>query len=304
MATLLAAAFTVSCTLVNENDTSTQSTANSLRIYSVHDQQMLSTAEFFTRLADAEYIMLGEEHGNQIDHSMQEAVLAGVLAAGRKPAVVMEMMDQQDAGVISSTLRQHPNNPDALANAVDWHNSGWPDWDFYRPIVKTALDSQLRVAPGNIPRKQLIGLAINGGIKGLEPRYAAQIALDQELPEAGELRLRTLLGSVHGHQMPKSAVDKLLFAQRMRDASLADAILSNNTGDGAVLIAGKEHSRSDYGVPFYLRHREPHSETVTVVSMSDTELSHFKHRDDSTGIPYQYIWLVSQPDYVAAMNID
>jgi uncharacterized iron-regulated protein len=45
--------------------------------------------------------------------------------------------------------------------------------------------------------------------------------------------------------------------QRLRDAVMADSLIAADaaTGDGAVLIAGREHVRTDRGVPWYLRKR-------------------------------------------------
>lgn len=271
------------------------------RVYSVHDRQMISQPELFSRLATADYIMLGEEHGNLIHHHMQRTVLIGLLTQGRKPSVVMEMLNQRDAGLIVSTIRQHPDNPDALAAAVDWENSGWPQWRFYRPLVKVAMDSSLRVAPGNIPGRQLLAMALKGGINNLDPRYVQQVGLNQALPETGEKRLRNILTRAHIKEPSEQIVSALLFAQRMRDASLADAILVNNTGDGVVLIAGKEHSRSDYGVPFYLRYREPSAQTISMVAMTATELKDFQQSSESARMPFEYIWVLSSKKPVKSL---
>jgi uncharacterized iron-regulated protein len=56
----------------------------------------------------------------------------------------------------------------------------------------------------------------------------------------------------HCGMLPDSVVPRLVLAQRVRDAAMAQALIDDATSDGAVLIAGNEHARADRGVPIYL----------------------------------------------------
>lgn len=149
-----------------------------VRIYAVREGKMISKRELLSQLARADYVLLGEEHGNIRHHDVQQSILEGIVRYGKKPAVILEMLDLEDAGIINSTQRQYPNQ---LAAAVDWANGGWPDWQFYRPLVKTAMDAKLRLAPGNIPSNKFLALAFNDGMQGLEKRQAQQRGLLQPL---------------------------------------------------------------------------------------------------------------------------
>jgi len=268
--------------------------AVTFEVYSLAEGKRISKTHFHEQLAAVDYILLGEEHGTVLYHQMQAQLLSELLSKGRKPSVVMEMLDWQDAGLINSTLRHNPNDPDALAKAVNWRNSGWPNWQYYRPIVSAAMKAKTRVIPGNTSGKELMALAIKGGITAMEPRYAEQIGLDRALPADSEQQLREVLSHAHDTEMPEEAIDSMLFAQRLRDAKLAEAIIANNLGDGAVLIAGRQHSRSDYGVPFYLKLREPSAKTVSVVAMTAAELSHWQETSAAEPKAFEYIW-VSTP---------
>lgn len=88
----------------------------------------------------------------------------------------------------------------------------------------------------------------------------------------------------------------MLFAQRFRDATLADAVLENNTGEGAILIAGIGHSRNDYGVPFYLRFREPLANISTVIPLMENEFNYLRERSELKNVPCEYIWVFSKAD--------
>ena len=58
----------------------------------------------------------------------------------------------------------------------------------------------------------------------------------------------------------------MAYAQRYRDAHLADAMLkASNQHGGAFLIAGGTHVRTDRGVPWYLRLRAPGKNVVSLM---------------------------------------
>ena len=48
--------------------------------------------------------------------------------AGRKPALAFEMLDVSQQSKVDASLASAPGDADALALAVDWAKSGWPDW--------------------------------------------------------------------------------------------------------------------------------------------------------------------------------
>ncbi len=52
---------------------------------------------------------------------------------------------------------------------------------------------------------------------------------------------------------PESVVPRIVLAQRLRDAAMAQALVDAATASGAILIAGNGHVRADLGVPVYLQ---------------------------------------------------
>jgi uncharacterized iron-regulated protein len=66
--------------------------------------------------------------------------------------------------------------------------------------------------------------------------------------------------------LPKTAIPSMAFAQRFRDANLADATLQAVANHGrAILLTGNNHARTDRGAPWYLRARAPDGKVVSVV---------------------------------------
>src|SRR5439155_15184454 len=64
--------------------------------------------------------------------------------------------------------------------------------------------------------------------------------------------LRADIVESHCNKLPEAVVPRLVLAQRVRDAAMAQALVNDATADGAILIAGNGHVRNDLGVPVYL----------------------------------------------------
>jgi uncharacterized iron-regulated protein len=56
----------------------------------------------------------------------------------------------------------------------------------------------------------------------------------------------------HCGKVPENVVPRIVLAQRVRDAAMAQAVVNAANASGAILIAGDGHVRDDLGVPIYL----------------------------------------------------
>ncbi len=263
----------------------------SARIYSTRGHAGITVSELYRRLRETEYVLLGEIHGDPDQHALQHLLLQEILRYGRKPAVVLEMLDRKDAGSISTAIRQSPHDPDPIADAVEWETSGWPDWRLYRPILETALDADLQIAAGNVSRAELLQVVFGNGWEALGQRTLRSYGLLEPLPSTQEQALRKLLLHAHGGDLSPQVVDRMLKAQRLRDASLAETMLAHNQGAGAVLIAGREHARQDYGVSHYLRYREPDA-TIASVAFIGADDRHPSAIAQAGSLAFDYLWLL------------
>ena len=114
------------------------------RIWDVSSNRFIERQSLVTRLARADFVLLGERHDNPDHHQLQAEVVRGLIALGRRPAVGFEMFSLDDAGAIAKHLALAPNDAAGLGRAVNWDKSGWPDWAMYQPIVEAALAAKLR----------------------------------------------------------------------------------------------------------------------------------------------------------------
>lgn len=225
------------------------------------------------RLRDARFVLLGETHDNPDAHRAQ-AWLLGLMTgsdANRRPAVVMEMLDSDQADALAD-WRAGPDgaDPATLGAAVGWADSGWPDWAMYQPIAAVALKAGLPILTGNLPSGVVRRVGTDGaaavlGAEGLAPR-----ALDAPLPDRLREALAEEIRVGHCNMLPEEALPSVIAAQRARDGEMARAMLAGAAlpgTDGAVLIAGNGHVRQDRAVPWYLRRLAPDASVLSIAVM-------------------------------------
>jgi uncharacterized iron-regulated protein len=84
----------------------------------------------------------------------------------------------------------------------------------------------------------------------------------------------------------------MIEAQRVRDATLADALLRSSVP--AVLIAGAGHARKDSGVPLYLGRRAPERRVVSIVFV---EVGHqTPHEIAELEQQFDFVWFTPRVD--------
>jgi uncharacterized iron-regulated protein len=229
------------------------------KIWDVRGGRFIDGAALQRALVAADFVLLGETHDNPEHHRLQARALAALVAAGRRPAVAFEMLDvAQQPGIDTALAGAPPHDPDALARAVGWAKSGWPEFALYRPIFEVALGAGLPVAAANLSRKQ-VHEVVRTGASSLAPDVRAMLDRAGPLSERDTGEIRDEMFESHCREMPRSMLDPFVTMQRARDAQMAERLLAVARGNpgGAVLVAGSGHVRTDRAVPSYLAREAP-----------------------------------------------
>jgi uncharacterized iron-regulated protein len=236
----------------------------------------------FSHIIKARYVLLGEVHDNVDHHRLQAEMIRVMVAAGRRPAVVLEMLPRSFQTRIDAFLASEGANAAGFGKAVDWSQSGWPDWAMYQPIMEAVISAKLKVFAGNVDKVTSRKIAKQGYGALAAIVSWKQWGLGLPLPDDLQARLNDVLQEGHCNMLPKQALPAMSMVQRVRDASMADAMLAANdaSGDGAVLIAGGGHVRSEFAVPYYLDQRGAGGQWVSV---------EFTQVDDETSDPKKSI---------------
>jgi uncharacterized iron-regulated protein len=219
------------------------------RIWYVRESRFVTETQLVEALVAARYRLLGEMHDNPAHHEIRARLIAAIAATGARPAVVFEQFDlDYDAALIAAQAAGADS--EQLADAGRLDRRAWL-WPMHKPIVEAALAAHLPVRAGNLSRAQLRGDSLTAAEKDANAIWYARLHAAR-WTEAQAAQLSADIFESHCRKLPESVVPRLVLAQRMRDAAMAQALVDDATPDGAILIAGDDHVRADLGVPVYL----------------------------------------------------
>ena len=202
--------------------------------------------------ASARFVLLGEKHDAPDHHRLQRETIAALVAHGRKPSIVFEMVDSDAQPKVDAARAE---GEDAIADATGWNKGGW-DWPLYRPIVSFALEQKLPIIAGNYPRAKFMGVPIDAN-------DVERLGAAAPYPAGEDASLRTELLASHCGMLTEERLPKMVAIQRLRDGQMASAMAST-TSDAVVLVAGSGHVRADRGVPWVLRQRDPGAKVLAL----------------------------------------
>lgn len=265
------------------------------RIWQPSSQTFVTPESVEQAAADADLVLLGEKHDNLDHHLLQARLVRALIAAGRRPAVVFEMIAEDRQETLDAWLAQHPTDAAGLGPALHWQDSGWPAWPSYQPIAEAALAAALPLRAGSLPRRKSSETGQDAPSL-LTPARRARLGLDDPLPPPISSAMSRELFQAHCELVPEASLAPIVQVQWTRDAVLADNLskaLALSEADGAVLIAGGGHVRADLGVPLHLARLAPGRSLVTVAFLEAA--------DDATtpqaygaryqgAFPFDFLW--------------
>lgn len=221
------------------------------------------TSEDLTALPEADVVILGELHDSPVHHLNQAAAVAALAPS----ALVFEMLSPGQVQGLSELERE---DAETLGAALNWAESGWPDFDFYWPIFAAAPDAPLYGAA--LPRALVRGSVAAGPAASFAEAGGDPVlyGLDQPLPESQQTEREAMQMAAHCDALPEHMLGGMVGAQRLRDAAFAETVLDalRVHGPPVVLITGNGHARTDWGVPFYLARVAPE---VSVYALGQLE---------------------------------
>jgi uncharacterized iron-regulated protein len=236
------------------------------RIWLPGPGRFIDERELARHLSDADFVLLGERHDNPDHHRLQSWALGQIVATGRRPVIAFEMISPEQGPALQLHLQDHPGDVAGLAGALDWQHGNWPDWHFYQPLFAVAVQAGLPLRAANLTQETLRAIA-RGQPLPVETQQFYR--LDQTPSPALFTAMAEEIRQSHCGQLPERAVAPMVDVQRARDAAMARA-MTDDTPNGALLIAGAGHTRTDRGVPMQLAALAPHR---TVFSLAFVEVA-------------------------------
>lgn len=200
------------------------------------------SADAIATLPPVDVVFLGELHDNPWHHETQSAAVFAL----KPSALVFEMLTTDKAALVTPTLL---DDAEALKAALDWANSGWPDFAMYYPIFASADDAGIYGA--QVPRDAVHAAIMGGDIVAAFGEGAEQFGLTTPLAAEEQAQREDEQFAAHCDALPRDMLPGMVLGQRLRDATMAREITRalNETGGPVVVITGNGHARTDWGAP-------------------------------------------------------
>lgn len=260
-------------------------------IFDTRSQTYVAPAVVQRAVREANFVLLGEIHDNPEHHRLQRALIGDMLAAGRRPALVMEQLDREYQSALDAARQQQDRTADQLLDAAHFNRRGW-QIEGYRPLVELALENDLPIVAANVSRNDARAIVRDPSKAGLPPvpkEVDHAIAADIERSHCGQTPPAPMLAG-------------MVAAQRARDAAMAQA-MQRQAGRGAVLIAGGGHVRADRGAPLYMAER-PLVIAFVEVDAEMKSLQAYLDGSFATARSFDFVWFTekaARPDPCADM---
>ncbi len=209
-------------------------------------------------VANADFIAIGEQHDNPRHHHLQAELVVALSPAG----LAFEMIPQAREEAVNR-LRADGISRTALGEALEWADSGWPDWDLYAPILEAAPEAY--IAGGGLRRSDL-GAVYQKGAAGLGDALTERYALSDPLPDRLHSAMLDEQYDAHCGLVDREKLGAMVEVQRAWDASYADAWRRAGVRGGgqSVLICGNAHARLERGAPAYLLQAVPDAKIAAI----------------------------------------
>jgi uncharacterized iron-regulated protein len=292
---LLALAGLVGCSAALQPETD-EDIAHPLegQIWDVRAGQFVDYRDLLADAAKARHVLLGEIHINPEHHRIQARIIEDLAAGGQPPALVFEIFEQDQQEELDRAISAPGATTANVAAATGIRESGW-DWDSYEPLVGLALEYGMPVGAGNAPREQVNQVAM-GGLETIPAHRLDALGISSPLPAPGLAALsETIVASHCGHVFGEMT-GRLIAAQRLRDATMADVMISSEPAR-TILVTGSGHARRDYGVPYYLLAREPSADVLSIglreVSEQSDQPADYVDQLDGMDAPFDFLWFTS-----------
>ena len=174
---------------------------------------------------------------------------------------------------------------------------GW-DWPQYQPLVALADTARLPLLAANLPRSAMRPV-VREGFASLAAGEPQRLALEAAWSDARQAYMTDAIEASHCGKVSSPLRDGLVRAQRLRDATLADAALGM-LDQGVIFILGRGHARRDVGVPLYLAARRPGTRVLSVgfmeVGAGMTAPTQYETERVGGIAPYDILWFTPRAE--------
>jgi uncharacterized iron-regulated protein len=222
----------------------------------------------------ADVIFFGELHDDPIVHWLELEVTGDLFSAKGNDLVMAAEMFETDNQLLIDEYFEGIIKESSFESEVRLWSNYKTD---YKPLLNFAKEHGLKFVASNIPRRYAAVVA-SGGFEALD--RLSQVALsyiaplpvvyDPELPCYKDM---LSMGNSIGGPMAKSISENLPKAQAIKDATMANSIVSQSqTGNTVIHFNGSYHSARHMGIIWYLDRYRPGLKITTISAVLQDDI--------------------------------
>lgn len=210
--------------------------------------------------------LLGEVHDNPNAHAKRFEFIEKLLTKNFRPVIAMEQFDRDNQAALDQAMNSCKDSECVIQKAG---GKGW-DWNFYKPVIETALKRRLPLIAANLSSKDAMKIARDGFSAAISPDTLRDFNLDAPLRSDLFQQQKKAIDEGHCHTLPASAFKGMVNAQVARDVWMAKTI-RENASHGLILLAGNGHVRKDIGIYHWLSSSERARTQVIAYTEDDSD---------------------------------
>ncbi len=234
----------------------------------------ISYKKMLKKLNQKDIILFGELHNNPITHWLQYEV-TNDLNKTKKLILGAEMFERDNQDELNDYLSDK-----ITAKGLDTLARLWPNYDTdYAPLVNFAKENNLKFIATNIPRR-FASMVYKKGFEELEKLTDEEKSWIAPLPIEFDIELPTYKSILK--MMGKHGSPKLVMAQAIKDATMANSILKNfKKGTLFIHYNGAFHSDKYEGILWYLKKQQKdlNYATISTVLQKDVNKLENEHKN-------------------------
>ncbi len=228
-----------------------EATAPPRLIITTRQGQSISFGQLIDRLAEADFVCVGESHDSDLHHRVQLQIIQALFAVDPRLGVGMEMFQKPYQSALDGYLRGAISEEEMLT-ATEYRTRWGYEWLLYQPIVRFCQANDIPVAALNAPRELTRRLRAVG-VEGLSPEEKAHLDGVDFHVKAHRAHWFDRLAAMHGQaDAPKEQKEKGYAIMTAWDGIMAKSaaeFLKARHLRRLVVLAGSGHIDRGFGIP-------------------------------------------------------
>lgn len=220
-------------------------------------------------IINADYLIIGEIHDNPHHHQLQAELTAHFGDShGGTASVGFEQLSIEQQPLIDAFYQREDQAAASFGKAVNWSDSGWPDYAIYQPLFAAALQHNLAIVPLMFSSDIIRDIMRDGVGAALPDAAITRLRPDSLLSAEERSLLESEMQDAHCGKLPDSMLPTMVDVQIARDAFMAYRMAQ--AAERAVIITGNGHARRDRGIPHFLQRARPDAHIVVITLLEDS----------------------------------